>query len=680
MEAEEPRIPRQPRRSYLSDGNRTAVRAVVALAIIAIQIAGLVLVISAASERAAAAHRQIVSSQVHATAAALREHFRQLSFQISSGATAHREGRPHTEAPELQVVGHFYRSGDAGTEILADRSEALPPTRIREILDSVILSPADEPRAILATVTPEELYGIIYLAEPGGGVFGCIVDLGAVFDRLFSEIRIGEIGSVYALSPEGVVLFDVEREIIGESVFELHRGYTELLRFDERTLTEDRGVGEYRFIHRASGEEVRKLGAWEQVALGDLRFPVVLSVSPEEILGTLDGVTVPIVLLVVLTAAIFFSYMFYSVRQERTAVRAQEAHVEQLLEERTRSLAAREAQFRALFEMSGQPLLLADAETGIVQDANQAATELFECPKEELIGLHQGELHPEELREAARNHFATAAATGRHRERYENTAIKTRSGKIVPVDILTSFLEIGGRNYLYGAFVDMSVRRDLEAELRTTAEERSKLLREVQHRTKNNLALISSTLSMQARRIGDAPAAEAFKNAAARVSAMAELQSMLTVSDSAETVALDRYIERISRQLESSSALAGTAVAIRTELSPVETSAKLAVGLGLVVNELCTNAVKHAFLDRDSGRIDVLLHRDSDDRETWILEVIDDGAGIEAGDVADGGIGEESSLGITLVRGIAEQLDGEASCTGGTVGTHWTFRFRLEAG
>lgn len=210
-------------------------------------------------------------------------------------------------------------------------------------------------------------------------------------------------------------------------------------------------------------------------------------------------------------------------------------------------------------------------------------------------------------------------------------------------------------------------RREMGGALETLAlqaalEERDVLLHEVHHRFKNNLQVLASLISMQARSLGEGPSRDALVECQARVQAMALVhQELYRTKDCART-RLGEYARSLARNVFHA---AGAADGISLELAveDVDVAVEKAVPCGLILNELITNALKHAFPDGRRGTVRV--EAAPEDGVGVRLAVIDDGVGLPPGiDVRRSG-----SLGLQLVWMLAEQLAARLEVKRGS-GTH----------
>lgn len=189
-------------------------------------------------------------------------------------------------------------------------------------------------------------------------------------------------------------------------------------------------------------------------------------------------------------------------------------------------------------------------------------------------------------------------------------------------------------------YVDVTNRK-------TAADRAQERLKELNHRVKNNLNLVAGMLALQARNAS--PEAKlALDQAAARVHTISEVHNLLHRAASTDSVSFNQYLHDLCRKVERS--LAGEGVSIVLEADAVNVSIEQAVELGVVVNELLTNALKYAYPRTEKGEVRVTSRVDGDSLE---LTIRDFGPGI--------GANTEGGLGMKLVRSIVRQNGGEVS-------------------
>ena len=195
------------------------------------------------------------------------------------------------------------------------------------------------------------------------------------------------------------------------------------------------------------------------------------------------------------------------------------------------------------------------------------------------------------------------------------------------------------------------------------AEEREVLLREVHHRVKNDLQLISSLLNMQARRLTDADSVLALNDCQSRVQTIALIHEYMYQSENIARLPLSRNIRGLAANLLRVVGPPDRAIRLEVDVEEdLELPVDRAIPCGLILNELMTNALKHAFPDGRAGTLRISLRRELPDRV--LLGVGDDGVGLPEGH--DGAA--NGSLGWRLVKSFAEQLGAEVRvrAAGGT--------------
>ena len=210
---------------------------------------------------------------------------------------------------------------------------------------------------------------------------------------------------------------------------------------------------------------------------------------------------------------------------------------------------------------------------------------------------------------------------------------------------------------LTGVTLDVTDLRRSESELRVAVEERDLLIAEVHHRVKNSLQLVTSVLNLEAAAAAGTDAADRLRRAADRVQAIATVHGVLYQSEDVRAVDLGAFLHTLVDHIAASVGgdEQGIEVTTRIEAEPVRIATDRAISLSLVVNELVTNAFKHAFPDGAKGGVEVSLAREPDDR--IVVTVADDGIGRGTTD-ASPPLAESTNagLGSKLVRSLSHQI------------------------
>ena len=201
---------------------------------------------------------------------------------------------------------------------------------------------------------------------------------------------------------------------------------------------------------------------------------------------------------------------------------------------------------------------------------------------------------------------------------------------------------------LVGVIMDVSDLRRNEQDLAEAVAARDLLLKEVNHRVKNSLALVISILRLEAAGVRGTSAADRLLSAAARVQAVAAVHGALYGGEDVRTVAMAPFLERLCAELAASVGADARGVTVTVEADPVELATERAVPAALVVNELVTNAFKHAF-GPEGGTLSVSLCRRGADA---VLTVSDDGTGTK-GTLLEGA---STGLGGKLISTLSRQI------------------------
>ncbi len=338
------------------------------------------------------------------------------------------------------------------------------------------------------------------------------------------------------------------------------------------------------------------------------------------------------------------------------------AHAAAARQQAEQALRQSEARFKLLVDAAPNAVVAVDLD-GRIQLANAAALQLFGYAREELVGHAIEMLVPERFRAVHPGHrggfFASPGvrAMGAGRDLYG----LRKDGTEVPIEIGLNPVDMPEGPVVLAAIIDITERKKHEAATRASLAEKELLLREIHHRVKNNLQIVSSLLQMRGRRIADAALRAAFTETEARVKAMALVHESLYREASLASIDFGHYLKNLAAQLLATLNAGGAVVSLETECASIRIPVDTAIPLGLIATELVTNALKHAYRDRATGRLRLVLAAAEPGR--ILLSVSDDGPGMPAG-----GPSSEGSLGLTLIRMLVSQVRGELTLTPGPGG------------
>ncbi len=250
-----------------------------------------------------------------------------------------------------------------------------------------------------------------------------------------------------------------------------------------------------------------------------------------------------------------------------------------------------------------------------------------------------------------------------------------KDGTEIPVEVSLTPVETPSGSFALAAIADITERKrserdredllgqlrslnsDLEArvadrtrELTATLKEREVLLQEIHHRVKNNLQVISSLINLQRRQVVDPQSRDALEECQTRVQAIALIHEKLYQSKDYSRVPFSEYAKSLVRSVLAANRTSASHVGLDLEVDGLSLTVDRAIPCGLILNELVTNALKHAFPNGRRGTIRVELGRV--DESDLVLAVSDDGVGLPET------IDSNDSLGMQLVRTLVAQLDG----------------------
>ena len=204
--------------------------------------------------------------------------------------------------------------------------------------------------------------------------------------------------------------------------------------------------------------------------------------------------------------------------------------------------------------------------------------------------------------------------------------------------------------------VEIKERQALEAELQKSLHEKNVLMREVNHRVKNNFQIIISLLNLQARKTRERSVRLLFDECAARIKSISMVHDQLYGSTELTAISLDGYLRQLVQHVSVINDLASRNIAVNVSAPALIVGIDTASFCGLIVNELLSNAFQHAFRDLDGGTVEIQLEVINGDEINLVIR--DDGVGLPVGvDPA-----KSSTLGLELVNLFVAQISGTMRC------------------
>lgn len=314
------------------------------------------------------------------------------------------------------------------------------------------------------------------------------------------------------------------------------------------------------------------------------------------------------------------------------------------------SLRESEERYRMLVETMSQGLGMTN-EDGCFTYVNDRLCKLIGYPREEIIG------RPATQFMDRANQMTLLEHTGRQRKgesvSYELTWTR-RSGEPVPTIVSPEglFDRRGRFSGTFAVITDITERKRIEEATKASLREKDILLREIHHRVKNNLQIIASLLKLQSALIENVEARGMFKMSHDRIRTMALIHEKLYQSKDLARIDFGAYIRSLGTHLLASYGVTPGDVRVATRADHVYLDINTAIPCGLIINELVSNALKHAFPRGRTGEIQIECHATKDGLHT--LQIEDNGIGFPP----EVDFQNTETLGLQLVNTLVRQLEG----------------------
>ncbi|MEG4276153.1 PAS domain S-box protein [Microcoleus sp. MON1_C1] len=312
-----------------------------------------------------------------------------------------------------------------------------------------------------------------------------------------------------------------------------------------------------------------------------------------------------------------------------------------------------EERFRQLAENSQDCFWLISAEFTDLLYLSPAYDQIWARSRE---GLYADPLkfmewvHPEDkplLQEAIRRVLQGESTSTEYRFFRSDGTMRWLCDRAFPI-----YDESGKIYRIAGIAEDISDRKFTEARIQAALREKEVLLKEIHHRVKNNMQIISSLLQLQAQYIEDEATLTLFEESQTRIHSMALIHEQLYQSENLDQIALSPYVENLVANLYQSFGCGNTPIQFNLKVDPIYLNIETAIPCGLIINELVSNSLKYAFVLSLEGEIAIKFHEINDHQ--FHLTIQDNGRGFPA----DLDIENSETLGLRLVKMLAYQLEG----------------------
>lgn len=223
---------------------------------------------------------------------------------------------------------------------------------------------------------------------------------------------------------------------------------------------------------------------------------------------------------------------------------------------------------------------------------------------------------------------------------------------------------------LISRYLESNQRQMAEDEIKKSLNEKEILLREIHHRVKNNMQIIISLLNLQSNYLKDEKTKDVFKESQNRVKSMSMVHEMLYRSPDLDNIQLRDYMQKLINTLINSYTTSSKRIKVFTQIEDIQMGIDTAIPLGLIINELISNSLKHAFKDDGEGELRITAESKGGD---YLIAVSDNGVGFPD----DINFYRTKSLGLQLVNTLVNQITGEIKLeTRKGKGTSFKIRFK----
>lgn len=330
-----------------------------------------------------------------------------------------------------------------------------------------------------------------------------------------------------------------------------------------------------------------------------------------------------------------------------------------------------ESKYRSLFEMSGDAILVIENERFV--DCNRAVVKMLGYKnKAEVLNTHPSELSPLKQPDGqlsykkAEEMMALALRNGNHHFEWIHTKA---NGENFPVEVWLCSLQHNKKTLINTIWRDLTEKKKAENLILKNIAEKEILLKEIHHRVKNNLQIISSLLSLQAASINDDRLKQILEQSKYRIESMAKIHEMLYNTKDMSKINFADYVLELAHRLIYSTKETHQNIKLKVNIKNIYFTINMAIPLGLLINEIITNSLRHGIKENNKGEIKVSITEKNDQK----LEMR----------IADNGIGYASdfdsknldSLGFQLILSLVSQMNGTIKKEKSNKGTSYIIKF-----
>jgi PAS domain S-box-containing protein len=327
----------------------------------------------------------------------------------------------------------------------------------------------------------------------------------------------------------------------------------------------------------------------------------------------------------------------------------------------------RESEERYRYLVESSPEAIAVHSSGKIVYVNPAGIKLLNAKSsDDIIGKSAlNFVHPD-YHEIVKQRISKIYTEQKQVDPIEEKFIRL-DGQVIDVEVTVMPITYLGKQAVQVIIKDITQRKLAEEQIKVSLKEKEVLLREIHHRVKNNLQIISSLLDLQVKHLKDKQIIEPFKESQNRIKSMALTHEMLYQSKNIAKIDFYDYVKKLVVNLSSSYKINTKDIALKINIDSVFVNVDIAIPCGLILNELVSNALKHAFPPGKVGEVSIDFYYNND---VFILTVSDNGIGLPK----NLDIQNTESLGLKLVHTLINQLEGTMEINR-NYGTKFIIRF-----
>lgn len=256
-----------------------------------------------------------------------------------------------------------------------------------------------------------------------------------------------------------------------------------------------------------------------------------------------------------------------------------------------------------------------------------------------------------------------------NQDEFKNYEFQLINKKNEERNFFATFAFIKGTQESLISLIDITEHKKADDKIKESLKEKEILLREIHHRVKNNLQIISVLLSLQSEEIEDPKILEKYKESENRIHSMALIHERMYQSQDLSSIDFTDYVENLIADITYAYGFDSQMLEIKMDLDKSNLSIETVMPLGLIINELVSNSLKYAFKDVENNKINIIFKKEENNK--FKLEIMDNGIGFPE----DIDFENTRSLGLQLVNELVSQIDGTIKLETNK-GTHFTIHFQ----